>query len=129
VFCGGPDSRWRILPGPHLIVEPGAVKTQTFEKWDRLLDQMRGTIYERAFFRYWAMIEEKHERALDPARIAEVVRRALQDPKPRKRYLVPHHPAVRAIILLAKLGWSDVVYRRYLRDVERVSPSYFLDQR
>jgi NAD(P)-dependent dehydrogenase (short-subunit alcohol dehydrogenase family) len=107
------------------IVEPGAVRTEAFDKWDRLLRQMRGTVYERAFERYWAMITAQHEHALDPGRIAEVVRRILQDPKPRLRTLVPHRPIVRAIILLASLGWSERVYGRFLREVDRVPPGYF----
>lgn len=110
------------------IVEPGAVQTQAFEKWDRLLDQMRGTVYERAFSRYWDQITEQHKAALCPSKIAEVVERILKNPKPRKRYLVPHRSIVWIMVLLAQLGWSDLVYRRYLADVERVPPSHFAGQ-
>lgn len=111
-----------------VIVEPGAVKTAAFEKWGRLLGHMRGTIYEQAFSRYWDMITEQHKHALSPTKIAEVVLRVLQDPKPRKRYLILHQPKVWLVILLAKLGWSDIVYRRFLQDVEAVPPSYFRDK-
>jgi NAD(P)-dependent dehydrogenase (short-subunit alcohol dehydrogenase family) len=34
-----------------VIVEPGAVKTEAFGKWGRLLSHMRDTIYEKAFRR------------------------------------------------------------------------------
>lgn len=86
-----------------VIVEPGAVKTEAFEKWDRLLRRMRGTVYEGAFNRYWEMITAQHEHALSPNKIAEVVVKVLQDPKPKKRYLVLHHPIVRMVIFLAIL--------------------------
>jgi NAD(P)-dependent dehydrogenase (short-subunit alcohol dehydrogenase family) len=33
------------------------------------------------------------------------------------------------VIVLAKLGLSDLVYRHFLRDVKEVSPSYFMDQK
>lgn len=111
-----------------VIVEPGAVDTEAFDKWDRLLGYMRDTIYERAFSHYWEMITEQHQHALSPMRIAEVVKEILQDPEPKKRYLVPHRPIVWAVVLLAWLGLSDRVYRRFLRDVDKVPPSYFRDR-
>jgi len=112
-----------------VIIEPGAVKTEAFAKWDRLLGHMQDTIYETAFHRYWDMITEQHQHALDPMRIAQVVIKVLQDPKPRKRYLVLHRPMVWVVIVLAKLGLSDLVYRRFLREVKEVPPSYFMDHK
>lgn len=108
-----------------VIIEPGAVKTEAFAKWGRLIENMRGTPYEEAFSRYWAMITKQHERAHPPQRIAEVVKKALEAPKPKKRYLIPHTPLVRVIILLAQLGWSDAVYLRLLRGVKKAPPSSF----
>ena len=112
-----------------VIIEPGAVKTEALKKWDRLLRQMKDTIYEEAFHRYWDRITEQHQAALSPRKIVKVVIKALQDPKPKKRYLIPHRPIVRVVILLAKLGLSDLVYHHCLRDVKKVPPSYFLDQK
>ena len=112
-----------------VIVEPGAVRTEAFGKWDRLLGQMRGTVYEEAFDRYWQMITQQHAHALSPIRIAQLIWRVLCDPRPRSRYLIPHRPAVRAMILLARLGLSDLIYRHFLRHVRRVHPSHFLSGR
>jgi NAD(P)-dependent dehydrogenase (short-subunit alcohol dehydrogenase family) len=111
-----------------VIIEPGAVKTAAFTKWDRLLSHMQGTIYESAFHRYWNMITEQHKYALNPCKIAEVVIKVLRDPTPKKRYLIPHRPAVRAVILLATFGLSDLLYHRFLSNVRKVPPSYFRSQ-
>jgi NAD(P)-dependent dehydrogenase (short-subunit alcohol dehydrogenase family) len=108
-----------------VIIEPGAVQTAAFNKWDRLLKHMRGTVYEDAFNTYWKMITTQHTRALCPLAIAKVVLKVVENPRPRKRYLIPHHPFVRIVILMAMLGWSDMVYRRYLCKVPIVPPSAF----
>jgi NAD(P)-dependent dehydrogenase (short-subunit alcohol dehydrogenase family) len=110
-----------------VAIEPGATRTQAFAKWGRLLRNLQGTVYEAAFNRYWAMIQQKHKHALDPSEIAAVVLEVLRTPSPRKRYLVPHLPIVRAAILLSKLGLLDHIYRRYLRDVPNIPPEAFVD--
>ncbi|MDF1513361.1 MAG: SDR family NAD(P)-dependent oxidoreductase [Anaerolineae bacterium] len=111
-----------------VVIEPGAVRTAAFDKWDRLLAQMRGTVYEQAFNRYWAYITTRHQRAMDPKVIAAVVNKVLRNPRPRKRYLIPHHPLVRVMVLLATLGWSDIFYRRFLRQVRYVPPGGLLHE-
>jgi len=111
-----------------VLIEPGAIKTEASNKEDRFISYIRDTIYGEAFDRYWQAITEQHQHALSPMKVVEVVMKILQDPKPKKRYLIPHRPIVRLVILLAQLGSSDFIYDRFLRNVKKVSPSYFLDK-
>jgi len=106
-----------------VLIEPGAIHTEASNKEERFIKFMRDTIYWDAFQRYWGMISEQHEHALDPKKVVDVVLRVLQNPRPKKRYLIPHRPIVRFVILLSLLGLSDLIYQRFLRDVKRVSPS------
>ncbi len=112
-----------------VLIEPGAIQTEASGKEERFLQYMRNTIYAEAFQHYWEMISEQHQHALSPMKVVEVVLKVLQDPKPKKRYLIPHRPIVRLVILLSLLGWSDVIYSRFLRGVKKVPPSYFLDNK
>ena len=111
-----------------VLIEPGAIRTEASDKEERFLKYMRDTIYEEAFQHYWEMISEQHQHALSPMEVVKVVMRALRDPKPKKRYLIPHRPIVRLVILLAQLGLSDIIYNRFLREVKKVPPSHFLER-
>jgi NAD(P)-dependent dehydrogenase (short-subunit alcohol dehydrogenase family) len=111
-----------------VLIEPGAIKTETLgTKEDRFLQYMRNTIYAEAFQQYWDLISEQHQHAVSPEKVTQVVLDVLRDPKPKKRYLIPHRQIVRLVILLAKFGWSDVIYARFLKGVKKVPPAYFLD--
>jgi NAD(P)-dependent dehydrogenase (short-subunit alcohol dehydrogenase family) len=111
-----------------VLIEPGPIRTEASNKEERFRKHVRGTIYEEAFERYWEQISEQHRHALSPMKVVQVVMKVLQDPRPKKRYLIPHRPIVRLVILLAQLGLSDHIYRRFLRDVKRVSPSDLLSR-
>jgi NAD(P)-dependent dehydrogenase (short-subunit alcohol dehydrogenase family) len=109
-----------------VLIEPGAIRTEASEKEERFIKFMRDTIYWDAFQHYWEMISEQHEHALSPQKVVDVVLKVLQDPKPKKRYLIPHRPIVRLVILLSLLGMSDVIYERFLREIKKVSPQSLL---
>ena len=112
-----------------VVIEPGAIFTEARNKEERFIKFMRDTIYWEAFQHYWAMISEQHEHALSPQKVVDVVLKVLQNPKPKKRYLIPHRPIVRLVILLSLLGLSDLIYERFLKDVKKVPPGSLLRER
>ncbi|RTI19552.1 SDR family NAD(P)-dependent oxidoreductase [Thermus scotoductus] len=90
-----------------VLVEPGPVATPIWERSERWAETYlepppSGT--ERVYGRYLEVARRaaraSARRGLPPERVAEVVLKALQDPRPRARYLV------------APRGWQTLLLRR-----------------
>lgn len=73
-----------------IVVQPGSVATPIWEK----AAQRRGNpatppIYRPALAKLAAQLDETARRAMPPTRVARVVRRSLETPRPRSRYPLP----------------------------------------
>jgi len=78
-----------------VLIEPGAVRTAIWDKGRRDADAIEAALPAEAISRYkWAVdgvrkgIDMQERNGVPPAKVAEVVERALTSPRPRARYLV-----------------------------------------
>ncbi len=76
------------------IVEPGSIDTPIWDRGERAADEIGGRVpvrdelYGKAIASYRKVIKDLAERGIAPAKVAEVVERALSARRPRTRYLV-----------------------------------------
>lgn len=83
--------RWGISVS---VVEPGSIDTEIWDRGEREADEMldrapaREELYGEAIARYRKVLRTVADRGVPPAKVAEVVERALTARRPRPRYLV-----------------------------------------
>ncbi len=95
---------WKI----HVsVVEPGAIKTEIFEKSRSMKDELMDAFGEEARVRYGSMAESVMDRfndleknALEPDDVAKQIEHALTSDSPKTRYLVGTDARIQAA-----LGW------------------------
>jgi NAD(P)-dependent dehydrogenase (short-subunit alcohol dehydrogenase family) len=87
------------------LVEPGAIKTPIWDKGRALADELEHSLPEGATDRYGPFIQavrkgiDDQERVgIPPARVAAVVVKAIESPRPRARYLVGRDAVVQGLI-------------------------------
>ena len=112
--------------GPHgvkaVLIEPGAIDTPIWKKGnehaDAILDGLSAEQKSRyagqvAGARKLAAMAERN--AIPPAKVADVIAKALTTPRPRGRYLVGTDAKAQAVIAAAPTRVGDWVTRRLLR--------------
>ncbi len=88
------------------IVEPGSIDTPIWDRGERAADEIGGRVpardelYGKAIASYRKVIKDLAERGIAPAKVAEVVERALSAHRPRTRYLVGLDAKVQARLKL-----------------------------
>lgn len=118
----GDSLRHELHPwGIHVsVVEPGAIRTEIWSKATETADRLEGELPAEALSLYGRHMSslrkslEMHTRNAVPAqKVADAVRHALFDPRPRTRYVVGRD--ARAMSAMARLlpdGVRDVLIRR-----------------
>jgi NAD(P)-dependent dehydrogenase (short-subunit alcohol dehydrogenase family) len=109
------------------VVEPGAVRTPIWDKGLAQLARVEGTLPPQARELYGSRlaflgkaIEASARRGVPPEAVADVVVRALEDQRPRTRYVVGTDARIRAFLRWALPDrWNDAVLRAFLRRMER----------
>lgn len=104
------------------VVEPGAVATPIWEKGRSQADSLERDLPPEALERYARFIsvvrraiDQQEKTGVPPARVAEVVERALVSPRPRARYIVGTDARLQAILArVAPDAWRDAGQRAFL---------------
>lgn len=83
-----------------VIIEPGFIKTG-FREATQNPDHspVAHSRYESAYAFYWEYLHRRGRRAPGPELIARVVRRAIEAPRPRARYMTPWLDRLQAVLL------------------------------
>jgi len=111
---------------PHgvkaVLIEPGAIDTPIWNKGNAHADAILGDLSEEQKQRYAGQVAGARKlaamaerNAIPPAKVADVIAKALTAPRPRGRYLVGTDAKAQAVIAAAPTRVSDWVTRRLLR--------------
>jgi NAD(P)-dependent dehydrogenase (short-subunit alcohol dehydrogenase family) len=105
-----------------VLVEPGAIKTDIWDKGRSQVDELETSLGPEAMERYAplvaqarALIETQERLGIGPERVAAVVERALTSAYPKPRYLVgPDAKAIGVVTRVLPDRTRDLVVRRML---------------
>ncbi len=103
-----------------VLIEPGAIKTNIWDKGREQADDLEQRLGPEAMQRYGALyaavrklIDRQDRTGISPARVAKIIERALFTANPRARYLVgPDAKAIGAVSRVLPDRAKDAVFRR-----------------
>jgi short-subunit dehydrogenase len=96
-----------------VVIEPGPVRSSFADRAIAALPPHAGTRYASAYARAEALRASTDRQAVEPERVARVVRKAFASRRPRARYLVPAWFGLPlALSRLVPSRWLDHLFRR-----------------
>jgi NAD(P)-dependent dehydrogenase (short-subunit alcohol dehydrogenase family) len=98
-----------------ILIEPGAVVTPIWGKAEgRVLADYPGTPYQAQLERFAGQAMKEAETGFQPEKVAELIWRALNSPRPRARYAIVPRPWIEWILpRMIPTSWLDEGMRRY----------------
>jgi len=98
-----------------ILIEPGAVVTPIWGKAEgRVLADYPGTPYQSQLERFASQAMQEAETGFRPEKVAELIWRALDSPRPRARYALVPRPWIEWILpRMIPTPWLDEGMRRY----------------